>query len=100
MEMLLLDGFEEHDVEDDWFEDDLDEDIEDDELDDVIDLEDSLRAALGEGYAAIGADELADTMDDLLESLTPAESLNLGKALSQIGKGAAQAFEDPTVRQI
>ncbi len=45
-------------------------------------------------------DDLDDLMADMFDSLTPAESFNIGKALGTIGSGAAQALNDPTVRQI
>ena len=66
-----------------------------------LDWEASLIEAMRDDVAAYATPEFLDeTLLDLLESLDPAEAINLGKALSQIQKGAAAVLEDPTVRQI
>lgn len=85
---------------DDEFEDDLDEDYLDEFDDGLRDLDGPFRDALSDRYSDIGGEELADTMSSVFASLTPAESFNVAKALAQVGKGATQVFEDPTVRQI
>jgi hypothetical protein len=76
------------DVYDELFDDELIDDLDGEEwLDDEDWLDDEFD------------DELAETMA-MFPALTPAESFNIAKAIGQVGKGAAQAFEDPTVRQI
>ena len=86
------------DVED-WLdgEDWLDEDLDDDGYGD---LASPFLEALADDDLGIGDAELADAMTNVFSALTPAESFNIAKALGQVGKGAAQVFEDPTVRQI
>jgi hypothetical protein len=90
---------------------DLPEDAEEADLDellgedfdlyaDVADLGEVLRGALLEDYEDALPEELDEALLNIFETLTPAESFNVGKALSQIEKGAAQALADPTVGQI
>ncbi|WP_405562726.1 hypothetical protein OG418_00360 [Streptomyces phaeochromogenes] len=65
------------------------------------DWEASLIEAMRDDVAAYATPEFLDeTLLDLLESLDPAEAINLGKVLSEIQKGAVAVVEDPTVRQI
>lgn len=97
---LFDDGFDDRD---DGF-DDLDEMDDEDVVDfvdvDVSGLEESLYEALSDEYVDVQPEELAEAMSNVFGSLTPAESFNVAKALGQIGKGAAQALDDPALRQI
>jgi hypothetical protein len=90
---------------------DLLEDAEDADLDELlgedfdsyaddVDLGEVLRGALLEDYEDALPEELDEALLNIFDTLTPAESFNIGKALSQIEKGAAQALADPTVSQI
>lgn len=67
---------------------------------DVVDPGEVLRGALLDDYEDALPEELDEALFNVFDSLTPAESFNLGKALSQIEKGAAQALADPTVGQV
>ncbi|MEU4673931.1 hypothetical protein AB0F91_39750 [Amycolatopsis sp. NPDC023774] len=61
----------------------------------------SLLAAMRDDLAARATSEMLDeTLLDLLDPLDPAEAINVGKALSQIEKGASAVLTDPTVRQV
>jgi len=59
----------------------------------------TLRDALREDYTDASSEELADAVENVFDSMTPAESFNFAKALGQIEKGAAQALADPAVSQ-
>jgi len=74
----------------DWYEDELD-DEEFEDLEDDADFEDAVDDELV---------ALTDAMSGVLDAVTPAEAFNIGKAFSQLGKGASQVVQDPTVRQI
>ncbi len=68
--------------------------------DEAVDLAEILRGALIEGYGDAFPEELDEALLNMFDSLSPAESFNLSKALSQIEKGAAQVMADPRVGQI
>ena len=71
------------------------------DLDQDLAWGDSLRAALSPELAEIAsADEVEALIADMMESLTPAEAFNLGKALTGIQKGAASVLSDPMVGKI
>lgn len=99
------------------WDDEIDEDIEDfEELEDIgdedldafdpeadealTDLGDAFREALHEDYAGLSPEETDAALLEIFESLPPAESFNLGKALNLVQKGAAGALDDPALRQI
>jgi hypothetical protein len=67
---------------------------------DAVDFAEVLRGSLVDDYEDALPEELDEALLNIFDSLTPAESFNFGKALSQIEKGAAQALADPTLRQI
>jgi len=77
--------------------------VSDEELDmfeDYLDLADALREGLSEEYADWPAEELEESLANVMDSLTPAESFHFAKALGQIGTSANQALADPRFRQI
>lgn len=76
----------------------LDEDATWDE--DAAILGEVLLEALHEDYAGALPEELDAALDNIFDSMSPAESFNIGKALRQIGKGASQAVADPLVGQV
>ncbi|MCR2810958.1 MULTISPECIES: hypothetical protein [unclassified Microbacterium] len=59
-----------------------------------------LRWTLKQDYADMADDQIADVMNRMLGSMTPAESLNFAAALNRIGRSATQALSDPTVASI
>jgi hypothetical protein len=70
------------------------------ELDeDVLELGEVLREALREDYTDAPPEEMEDTLSNVFELMTPAESFNFTKALRQVETGAAQALADPAVGQ-
>lgn len=79
------------------FEDELEDEV-DDELDDAQ-LAETFRGVLREDYAGADPEEVEDALFSVLDSLTPAESFNFAKALSQIEKGASRTLQDPAVAQ-
>ena len=88
-----LDDYEElyddvDDYDDEEYDDDIDadDDDEDVEVDEDVDLAEVLRDALADEYAEASLDELDDALDQMFESLSPAEAFNIGKALTQIGQ--------------
>lgn len=68
--------------------------------DDAVDLGEALGEALHEDYADALPEELEAAVDNIIDSMSPAESFNFIKALQQIEKGASQALADPLVGQI
>src|SRR5262245_60812694 len=68
--------------------------------DDIAEWRDALRSALHENYAQAPSDEVEDTLFNILETLEPAEAFNFTKALSQIGRGASKALQNPVAAQI
>jgi hypothetical protein len=67
---------------------------------DTGDFGEVLRGALRDDYEDALPEELDEALLNVFESLTPAESFNVGKALNQIEKGASRALSDPTLGQI
>ena len=88
----------------DYDEDDLDlpDEAYAEDLDpgDAAELAETLRDALDDEYADADPDELDDALANVLESLSPAESFNFGKALTQIQRGAGQVLSDPAAAQV
>ena len=60
------------------------EDLEAEELADV------LRSAMREEYADASDEDMGDALENVLDSMSPAEALSSGSALSQIGKSASR----------
>lgn len=60
----------------------------------------ALADALGDEYADAMPYDLDAAALQMLDSMTPAESLNFASALRQIEKGATQALRNPAVGQI
>jgi hypothetical protein len=97
-----------YDLDEYYFDDEdlLDEEDEDEDLiddaeyaDDIGDLSEALRGVLHEDYAGAAPEDLDEALYNMLEPLSPAESFNLTKALSQIEKGATQALGSPVAQQ-
>lgn len=63
-------------------------------------LTDVLRSTMRDEYAGASDQEMSDALEDVLESMSPAEAFNFGSALSQIGKSAGRLVSDPTFIQI
>jgi hypothetical protein len=63
-------------------------------------MAEALRSALHPDYADASPEEVQDALYGIFDSLSPAESFNLAKALRQIEQGAAKVFSDPAVGQI
>jgi hypothetical protein len=73
---------------------------EPDLFEEAADMQDALRGALLEEFADVTPEQMDEALFNMLESLTPAESFNVGKALSQVGKGFTGALSDPTIGRI
>lgn len=97
---VWVEDFELADDLDGWEDEDayLDEDAE--WLDDAVDLPEVLRSTLHPDYAGALPEELDAALDNMIHSMSPAESINFAKALRQIEKGASQALTNPMVGQI
>lgn len=67
---------------------------------DSTDLADVLGDALSDHYGDCGPEELDEALGEILESMSPAESVNFTKALQRIGHSAGQVTADPTFQQI
>jgi hypothetical protein len=67
---------------------------------DDANLSEVLRTALHEDYADALPEELEAAFDNILDVLSPAESVNFVKALRQIEKGASRTLADPWVGQL
>jgi hypothetical protein len=102
LDVLEMADLEDLDLLEDAEEADLDELLGEDfdSYADVVDLGEVLRGALLEDYEDALPEELDEALLNIFDTLTPAESFNVGKALSQIEKGATRALADPTVGQI
>jgi hypothetical protein len=61
---------------------------------------DVLRSALREEYANASDEEIADALENVLDSVSAAEGFSLGSALRQIGNSAGKLASDPTFAQI
>lgn len=96
-----IDLFDEYELDDEEFLEDAFDDEEDDLLydADIGDLSEVLRDVLHEDYAGAPPEDLDEALYNMLEPLSPAESFNLTKALSQIEKGATQALAGPVAQQ-
>ena len=67
--------------------------------DEFTEMAETLRDSLEDDYGAT-TKQMQEALLDVFDSLSPAESFNLGKALSQIEKGASSAIRDPTIGQL
>jgi hypothetical protein len=61
---------------------------------------DVLRSALRSEYAHASDAELTGAVEIVLEAMSPAEALNFGAALDQIGKSASRLAADPAFQQM
>jgi hypothetical protein len=61
---------------------------------------DALRSALRAEYAHASDAELTGAVETVLEAMSPAEALNFGAALDQIGKSANRLAADPALQQM
>lgn len=102
---------DEFDYDEDEYLDDFDDEAasdfhpEFDEFDrDLFGGSDSLAEALGDilndSYADASIGELHDVLDEIEESLSPAEAFNFRKALRAAAKTGTQILKDPMVGQI
>ncbi len=66
----------------------------------VAALAEALGDALDPAYDSASLEDLEDAVRGVLSSLSPAESLNFSKALSQIGRAASQVVADPVFGQV
>jgi hypothetical protein len=85
--------------DDEYFDDEalFDEALE--ELgEEVDDLSEGLRGALAEEFADCSPEELDAVLDEMLESVSPAEAVHLGSALQQIGQRASTLADDQRTR--
>jgi hypothetical protein len=86
-----LTGFDPEYEEDlDWFE----------EQPDTAGLADVLRHSLRYEYADVSDEDMDEALANVLDSMSPAESLSFAGALREIGQGASQLLSDPTIGQI
>jgi hypothetical protein len=63
-------------------------------------LADVLRSTLRKEYADASDEEMADALENVLDSMSAAEAFNVGSALRQIGNSAGKLASDPTFAQI
>jgi hypothetical protein len=83
--------------EEDWADEDMaDEDMRSGTQDAVA----GMRLVLSDEYTDASDAEMEDALADVMDAMSPAEAFNFGAALNQIGKGASQAFSDPTFQSI
>lgn len=68
--------------------------------DDVASMHTALRWTLHDECGDADDVELSAALNGMFESMSAAESLNFGSALSQIGRGLTSALSDPTVSAI
>ena len=61
---------------------------------------DVLRSALREEYEDASDEEIADALENVLDSMSAAEGFNFGSALKQIGNSAGKLASDPAFAQI
>jgi hypothetical protein len=59
-------------------------------------LADILRSTMREEYVNASDEEMSDALENVLDSMSPAEAFNFGSALNRIGKSAGQLMSDPT----
>jgi hypothetical protein len=77
--------------------------LSDEELgmaEDLFDLGEALRDGLGEDYEDATPEELEQALVNVMELLTPAESISFANALGQLGSGASRVVRDPTFTQV
>jgi hypothetical protein len=63
-------------------------------------LADVFRSSLRADYADASDAEVADALENVLDSMSAAEGFNFGAAISQIGRSASKVVSDPTFAQI
>jgi hypothetical protein len=71
-----------------------------DPYDDFAAMAEGLRASLADEYADVPPDLMDEALGDVLASLSPAESINFGQVLRDIGAGTASVVNDPMFRQV
>ena len=71
-----------------------------DPYDDFATMAEGLRASLPEEYADLPPDLMEGALEGVLASLSPAESINVGQILRDIGAGTASLVNDPVFRQV
>lgn len=85
----------------DW---DADESVDDWPSDEGVDSIDEavtgFRLVLSDEYADATDAELADALEQVMDSMSPAETLNFGNGLSQIARSAGSALTSPGVAAI
>lgn len=75
-------------------------DYEDADAEDDLDLVEAFESALADGYADAAPDAVEDAMYEVFDSLSPGEAFGFGKALRDIGQGAARVVQDPALTRI
>jgi hypothetical protein len=63
-------------------------------------LTEALRSAMRDAYADASDVEMADALENVLDAMSPAEAVNFGNALNQIGQGAKRLAADPAFIQV
>jgi hypothetical protein len=63
-------------------------------------LADALRSAMRNEHADASEQEMQEALENVLETMSPAEAFDFGSALSRIGKGANQVLTDPTFNSV
>ena len=63
-------------------------------------LADVLHSTMREEYADASDEEMGDALENVLDSMSPAEAFNFGSALNQIGKSASRLASDPAFIQV
>lgn len=71
-----------------------------DEAEETVELAEALREVMHEGYKDATPEEMQEALFNVLGKMTPAESINFGKVLRQIGQAGKKILDDPTVAQI
>lgn len=95
-----LDDLEDYD-EDAWIDADSDVDFVDEDSDvDFAELADTLRDVLDEAYSDADPEDLEEALAEVLESMSPAEAFNFGKALKQVGRSATKVAANPLFKQV
>jgi hypothetical protein len=65
----------------------------------AVDIVHVLRSTMREEYADASDEEMGDALENVLGAMSPAEALNFGSALNQIGKSANRLASDPAFIQ-
>jgi hypothetical protein len=95
-----LDELEDYDDEA-WTDADSDVDFIDADSDvDFSELAETLRDVLAEDYSDADPEDLEEALAEVLESMSPAEAFNFGKALKQIQRSAKSVVANPLFKQV